>query len=57
LQAHESDVLGAPPYNNESALPYLFKVLSIAKALSVQVAGWQRSPLISSSCGLLGFIL
>ncbi len=29
-------MLGAAPYNSTSALPYLFKVLSIAKALSVQ---------------------
>lgn len=29
-------VLGLPPYSKESALPFLFKVLSIRKALSVQ---------------------
>ena len=28
--------LGSPPYNASSALPYLLKVLSVAKALSVQ---------------------
>jgi mannose-6-phosphate isomerase len=34
-QAHP-EALGAAPYNKDSALPYLLKVLSIAKALSVQ---------------------
>lgn len=34
-QAHP-EALGSTAYNAESALPYLFKVLSIAKALSVQ---------------------
>lgn len=35
MQAHPS-ALGSAPYNATSALPYLFKVLSVAKALSVQ---------------------
>lgn len=35
LQAHPK-ALGLAPYNASSALPYLFKVLSVAKALSVQ---------------------
>jgi len=35
LLAHPA-ALGAPPYSATSALPYLFKVLSVAKALSVQ---------------------
>ena len=35
LLAH-GDALGTAPYNASSALPYLFKVLSVAKALSVQ---------------------
>ena len=30
------EALGVPLYNSSSALPYLFKVLSVAKALSVQ---------------------
>jgi mannose-6-phosphate isomerase len=35
LQAHP-DVLGCPVDSSASALPYLFKVLSVAKALSIQ---------------------
>ena len=35
LLAHPA-ALGAPPYNATSALPFLLKVLSVAKALSVQ---------------------
>lgn len=35
LQAHP-EVLGGAPYNATSALPYLFKILSVAKALSIQ---------------------
>ena len=35
-QAHPS-ALGRSPYNETSALPYLFKVLAVAKALSIQV--------------------
>ena len=35
LLAHPA-ALGAAPYSATSALPYLFKVLSVAKALSVQ---------------------
>ena len=36
------DALGAAPYSDASALPYLFKVLSVAKALSIQVRCAQR---------------
>lgn len=35
MQAHP-EALGASPYNRQSALPYLLKILSVAKALSVQ---------------------
>ena len=39
MQDHPA-ALGVPAYDKSTALPFLFKVLSVAKALSIQVCDY-----------------